>query len=470
MKATVALCLLALTSALLVGNASAFFWWAAPAPPAPGAAAEEGAALVKQECPMEVVQRLREVDFGSLASVCPTTSGIPHDMDTCGQCSCSVYKLVKEAVGSEHEGSMEQLATDCGSIVSLDTAFDGANTKAIIEFLDMCKAVPGQMDYKTCEPLVNAMDGPSDDSEANALLALLSTDISGIEANEVLELMEIGAGLDLADNSDGLVSDVSESVQAVRMFLDLLHAGDVVPESMNDSSVLCPGFATAQACESFEDLRNICPWSCERQKEECTMYATQGTCESASFKEACPVTCNQLAAVVHDLPLTLEGAVEITQISDGSAIKANELRGTVEDECMCFNVFQPVCNLDTKEMYSNLCEAECRGAANIGPCRSTTKQDVLAFAAQNLDVESLSESECKQQCPQLHDPVCSDGKEGKEFKNICYAKCDFVYDARACSQHTGRLNQSSSAANTSRPSVLLSLAIPLLVLALFNFR
>ena len=51
---------------------------------------------------------------------------------------------------------------------------------------------------------------------------------------------------------------------------------------------------------------------------------------------------------------------------------------------MCFNIFQPVCNTETGEMYANLCEAECRGEQiNAVPCKEESLENVVAFAAQS---------------------------------------------------------------------------------------
>ena len=49
---------------------------------------------------------------------------------------------------------------------------------------------------------------------------------------------------------------------------------------------------------------------------------------------------------------------------------------------MCFNVFQPVCDEETGEMFANLCEAKCRGPEiRTVPCREESLQAVEAFAA-----------------------------------------------------------------------------------------
>ncbi|QDZ25431.1 hypothetical protein HOP50_17g79720 [Chloropicon primus] len=353
-------------------------WW-----PAGGATGGDPAAVpAAAECPADVIERLQTLSFEELKLVCPTRSDVPHDLATCSQCSCGAYKLIKEAVGTSDE-DIHALAERCGPIVSIDTAFDGLNLKAVVDFLNLCKEVPEQVDFKTCEPVeVSAMSGPSDNINADALLSFLRTDLNGITEDEMIQFLGVAQDLDLADNHDGLVDDVSKTVAEVENFVRLVNLGqNVVPESMNDSSILCPGFTSEGSCETFEELRRICPWSCERQKEECSM-ATPETCGESVFLEACPVTCRQLQVLTSNLPITLDGAIQITSLTDGTAIKTNNLKGSVEQGCMCFNVFQPVCNKETGEMYANLCEAECNGVhENTGPCRETSMDSVMKFAA-----------------------------------------------------------------------------------------
>ena len=148
------------------------------------------------------------------------------------------------------------------------------NTKAVVDFLELCKDAPEQVDFKTCEPVeVNAMSGPTDNLNADAMLSFLTTNLSGVTGSEVIELLDIAAGIDLANDEQGLVSDVAETIAFIEDFARQINLGDaVVPQAMNDSSVLCPGFTTPGSCETFEELRRICPWSCERQKEEVSYY------------------------------------------------------------------------------------------------------------------------------------------------------------------------------------------------------
>lgn len=327
------------------------------------------------------------------------------------------------------------------------------------------------MDFKTCAPLsVNAMSGPSDNLNADDMLSFLTTNLTGITGSEVIQLLDIADGLDLANDEAGLVSDVGMTISFVEDLAQLINMaeGQLPQQSMNDSSVLCPGFTTPGSCESFEELRRICPWSCERQKEECA-YASLEACQLSAFKEACPVTCKQIEVISSDLQtLSLEGAIQISTLTDGSAIKTNNLKGTVEEECMCFNVFQPVCNKRTGEMYANLCEAQCEGdQLEVGPCREETLENVVAFAAQASatedDLTYIAERsgslECSQDCPEVYDPVCS---TTKVYQNNCHAKCDFVYDAKPCAQHTGRLETelvSSTSVESDANSAATSIAL-----------
>ena len=120
-KIALVLCVLA----CLIMNAHAFLprWWPTPAPAvAPAAPTLTETQLM--ECPSEVISKLRDLSFEQLKSVCPTRSDIPHDINTCTECSCSVYQLIKEAVASSDE-EMQKLASACGPIFSLDTTFDG---------------------------------------------------------------------------------------------------------------------------------------------------------------------------------------------------------------------------------------------------------------------------------------------------------------------------------------------------------
>lgn len=235
---------------------------------APAAPAAPAAPPTNNECPSEVIAKLQSLSFESLKSVCPTRSDVPNDLAMCADCSCGVYQLIKEAVGGANQ-EIYQLAEACGSIFSLDTAFDGLNTKAVVDFLHLCKDLPGsdqQIDFKTCESQnVNAMSGPSDNMSANDMLSFLKTDLSGLTQDEMVQFLGIAEGLDLADNSQGLADDVFSTVAEVENLVRLINLGaDVIPESLNDSSILCPGFTSPGSCESFDELRRICPWSCER--------------------------------------------------------------------------------------------------------------------------------------------------------------------------------------------------------------
>jgi hypothetical protein len=419
------------------------------------------------ECPEDIIKRLRQVSFEPLKSVCPTRSDIPHDTAQCAQCSCEVYQLIKAAAAPSGHDDMNQLANACGPIFSLDTTFDGLNTKAVVDFLQLCKDAPEQVDFKTCEPVeVNAMSGPTDNLNADAMLSFLSTNLSGVTGREMIELLDIAQGIDLANDEQGLVSDVAETIAFIEDFARQINLGDaVVPQAMNDSSVLCPGFTSPGSCETFEELRMICPWSCERQKDECA-YASIQTCQQSVFQEACPVTCRQIQVLSADLDaMTLEGAIQISTLTDGSAIKANNLKGTVEEECMCFNIFQPVCNTETGEMYANLCEAECRGEQiNAVPCKEESMENVVAFAAQSKASEedltyiagTSSLSECGKDCPEVYDPVCS---TSAVYENNCHAECDFIYDAKPCADHTGRLASEMAEGDDGRSAVSTSSAV-----------
>jgi len=282
----------------------------------------------------------------------------------------------------------------------------------------------------------------ADNLQANDMLLFLTTNLTGVTGTELIELLDLADGLNLADDEQGLATDVSEAVQVIEDITKLMNLGaNVVPQSMNDSSVLCPGFTTPGSCESFEELRRICPWSCERQKEECA-YASPKTCEMAAFTEECPVTCRQLMTLSSQLPMTLEGAIQITSLTDGSAIKTHNLQGTVEEDCLCFNIFQPVCHAETGEMYANLCQAECRGAGEkIVACRQDSIESVMRFAEQASlspgEVDFIGDEEGKQECslacPRDYDPVCS---SDNVYENDCHAKCDFVYNAKPCAENS----------------------------------
>ena len=311
------------------------------------------------------------------------------------------------------------------------------NTKAIVDFLDQCRDIPEQIDFKTCKPIeVNAMNGPSDNLNADDMLKFLTTNLTGVTDTEIMELLHLAEGLDLADDTKGLATEVEETISVIEDLTRLINLGDaVVPETMNDSSILCPGFTTPGSCDSFEELRRICPWSCERQKEECA-YSSPKTCETTAFQEACPVTCRQIEALASQLPISLEGAIQITSLTDGSAIKANNLKGSVEEDCLCFNVFQPVCNSETGEMYTNLCQAACQGAREkVAPCRTESMQAVMKFA-EEAGLSSAgdlgSTEQCSKHCEKHYDPVCS---KSEVYENMCYAKCDFVYDAKPCAEN-----------------------------------
>ena len=121
----VATAIVVITLACFTAHAHAFLprWWSAPPPAAPVAAVRQQNNS-SSECPADVIEKLRGVDFDEVRSVCPKRSDVPHDVNTCAACSCGVYNLIKEAIAVSDD-EVHTLADACGPIFSLDTAFEG---------------------------------------------------------------------------------------------------------------------------------------------------------------------------------------------------------------------------------------------------------------------------------------------------------------------------------------------------------
>ena len=414
----------------------------------------------KRECPPDIVDKLRDVDFAALSRSCPTRSGLPHDLDDCAKCSCHVYDLVSQAIGvlgDLPEGDeLESLAFACGPIFSLDTAFDGANARATLEFLGQCRAADVAVDYTDCAALSSTSSASGGGRQARRRAAdpatvhsFLTTSLAGVTEAEALRLVEMAEDLDLAEYAADapLVHSVSESVAEVKAFVALLNTHNLPPERTKDSSVLCPGFATAHSCESFPELVRACPWSCERQDVECMSFASEERCEgSEEFRTLCPVTCYQIGTLAAGVrPQTVEGVLELSAVADGSALKEQRMQGTIQEaSCLCFNVFQPVCGGPDDRMFNNLCEAQCEGIApqDVGACREDgNAADVAAFAAGMAS--SANQEECKAACPapgegegEGEGPVC----EGeRSFPTRCHAACEGAIRATpsACGEGGG---------------------------------
>ena len=93
-------------------------------------------------------------------------------------------------------------------------------------------------------------------------------------------------------------------------------------------------------------------------------------------------------------------------------------------QCVCIEVYQPVCALDGTTTYSNECKAKCDGVNDftIGECNSNPPPLCA--------------------CPKIYSPVC--GPDGTGYANDCLAECEGVIDTTPANFETGECENNTS--------------------------